>query len=221
MRGRIKDGSGDNTGAKRVHWPKKIFKLIPYKRLTIGRKVRSLAAKRKEKRQRGSNKNVPKSQSQTRNDPYTKPGTPKKQKIELKKKDKYQPASWKNNKIVKRPTTGRKKALDTSTNKSDVVPTSSSGFGKRINDGLMTKSMEPRAANQARQSWSAKEKQQKNGNATAPAKQDWSENKNGPVRITHSENIDFSGTGGSSNLSAAMNRKQILTNLLDSGKLFI
>ena len=40
---------------------------------------------------------------------------------------------------------------------------------------------------------------------------------NVPIRLSHTENIDFSGTGGSNNANSRQKRKEILSSLLDSG----
>jgi len=94
-------------------------------------------------------------------------------------------------------------------NKSSLLPQAAS-FNTQIQDNIMTKSMDPNMSSKKR---AGNEKNKgKRGNG-----EDWGFG-TGPVRLNHTHAIDFSGTGGSGNALNRLDRKQMLNNLLDSGK---
>lgn len=89
-------------------------------------------------------------------------------------------------------------------NQSSVLPKKSNFIGDSGIESKMAYSMDPSMI------------KQKVAQASKKRRGDWGF-ANGPVRLNHSHGIDFSGTGGSGNAIHRMERKEILSNLLESG----
>lgn len=192
------DTHGTSSKKKKLTWSKRIFKLIPNKRLTVGRKARAASARRKKK---AKSENYKKSRGQKSSNPIKVNDAKEMKRMRLHKKPRED---------------SRKLRFDQLKNKSDIAGrVKGSTITSMVND-QMTKSLEP--SNLNKNIDYLKKKAARSANAAGPGDRDrdaWGFNV--PIRLSHTQNIDFSGTGGSNNANSRQKRKQILSSLLDSG----
>lgn len=119
-------------------------------------------------------------------------------------------------KLKKKTKDKRKANFEQLRNKSDMVQNKKKDtvIKNLINDQMLTKSLEPGSLH--RNIDALKKNAPKSADPTLRDKGNWGFNV--PIRLSHTQNIDFSGTGGSGNANSRQKRKQILSSLLDSGK---
>lgn len=191
------DDSVVSIKKKKLTWSKRVFKLIPNRRLTIGRKARAASARRKKK---AKSENY-KSKGQKRpSNPIKVKDRKERQRMRLHKKPRED---------------SRKLRFQQLKNKSEMVNNKKNTMmSNLIDEQMMTKSLEP--SNLTKNSDYLKKKAARTANGVNGEKGDWGFNV--PIRLSHTQNIDFSGTGGSTNANSRQKRKQILSSLLDSGK---